>query len=57
MAKYRRSKDKDTGVKWHWCTNCSRWPESNYEEITTFNIIPGLCRECREKDSVGDCKK
>jgi len=56
MPTYRKRKGRDT---WHWCTNCSLWPDSDYEEVTT----PGrpssgeLCNECRSKEEKGECTK
>lgn len=55
---YRRKKDSDT---WHFCTNCSNWPASDYVEQTK----PGserpsggeLCDECKGKDGASNCNK
>ena len=41
---------------WHICSNCTDWPQSNYEELT---IKPHprleLCNECRVKLQTSDC--
>src|SRR2546423_888455 len=40
---YRRKKGGDT---WHWCVNCSTWPESEYEENAASDQFTGeLCDE------------
>lgn len=54
MAKtYRRAHGSDT---WHFCTNCSKWPTSNYEESTTKPTTGELCNECRAKEAAGNCR-
>lgn len=54
--KYRKVKGKDT---WHFCTNCSRWPTSNYDEVDsqTRPSSGELCNECRDKERDGTCRK
>lgn len=51
--KYRKAKGRDA---YHWCTNCSRWPTTDYEE---FNSKPSgeQCNECKAKDAAGECTK
>jgi hypothetical protein len=56
--KYR--KRKDGGDTWHWCTNCSNWPTSNYEEV---DVPAGqrpssgeLDNECLAKERAGTCQ-
>ena len=51
---YRKRKDKDT---WHFCSNCSNWPTSNYDEKQTKPANGELCDECKSKQKNGDCKK
>jgi hypothetical protein len=34
---------------WHWCPNCSSWPDQDFEEVST--PPPRLCRECVSKAS------
>lgn len=42
---------KDT---WHFCTNCSQWPTSDY--VTGHENSGGeKCNECRVKKAAGDC--
>ena len=56
MTVYRRRRGKDV---WHWCTNCSNWPEKDFFVIerefrpTTYE----LCNECLTKDKAGICIK
>jgi hypothetical protein len=41
---YRKASDCQT---WHFCSNCSHWPEEHYEEQV---VVPGtgqLCNECK----------
>lgn len=56
MTTYRRKKGSDA---WHWCTNCSNWPTSDYEETKTDGRPTSgeLDNECRAKESAGTCKK
>lgn len=51
---YRRRRDSDT---WHWCTNCSNWPTSSYEEQATKPKDEELCNECKGKTAAGTCKR
>jgi hypothetical protein len=55
MTTYRRKRDKDT---WHWCTNCSNWPTSDYvEEKRNSRPTNGeLDNECLAKEKAGTCK-
>jgi hypothetical protein len=50
-GKFRRRKGEDT---WHFCTNCSNWPTSDYEESDTADDGE-LDNECRAKERNGDC--
>lgn len=54
LAKYRRGMGHDT---WHWCTNCSTCPTSDYEEREFPGRPPvgGLCNECLTKERGGFC--
>lgn len=58
MTTYRRKKDSD---RWHWCTNCSDWPTSEYVEVTLpDNERPSygeLDNQCRDKERRGECEK
>jgi hypothetical protein len=56
MTTYRKKKDSDT---WHWCTNCSNWPTSDYDEITVEGRPSSgeLDNECLAKERKGECKK
>jgi uncharacterized protein (DUF433 family) len=50
---YRRRKGSDT---WHWCSNCSTWPESSYEEQASSVSLTGeRCNECSAKERNGNC--
>jgi transcriptional regulator with XRE-family HTH domain len=49
---YRRRKDGDT---WHFCSNCSNWPRSNYDEKPNKPAGGELCNECRAKERAGEC--
>ena len=51
---YRRLKGSDT---WHWCRNCSKWPNSNYDERNSKPTTGELDNECRAKDGAGNCRK
>ena len=55
MASYRRKMGSDT---WHWCMNCSNYPLRPVSEVSATKPTSGeLCKECKEKDSRGDCKE
>lgn len=49
---YRRRGDNDT---WHFCSNCSNWPTSGYDERTSEPTTGELCNECRAKRTAGTC--
>ena len=51
MATYRRKKDSDT---WHWCTNCSNWPSSDYIETDKKPTYGELDNECKAKEEAGN---
>jgi hypothetical protein len=50
--RWRRRKGHDT---WHFCSNCSLWPTSDYDERTDKPTTGELCDQCRSKDSAGTC--
>ena len=49
---YRRRRGTDT---WHFCTNCSNWPTSDYESATTKPTSGEFCNECLAKERAGNC--
>jgi hypothetical protein len=49
---YRRRKGYDT---WHFCSNCTKWPLSEYDERSTKPTTGELCNECRSKKANGNC--
>lgn len=56
MTTYRRKNDSDT---WHWCTNCTNWPTSDYKEVTLPEgkrpSSGELDKQCRSKEREGTC--
>lgn len=50
---YRRRKDEDA---WHFCTNCSKWPTSDYIERDDKPTDGELCNECRAKEKSNNCE-
>ena len=50
--KYRRRREADA---WHWCTNCSNWPTSDYVDRDTKPTTGELCNECRSKTKNNTC--
>ena len=51
---YRKQKDSDT---WHFCSNCSKWPSTYYDEQYKEPPLGELCNECRAKAADGSCQK
>lgn len=47
----RRRNGSDT---WHFCSNCSAWPTSNYVEGT--GASGEKCNECLAKQRSGNCR-
>jgi len=52
---YRREEGSE---KWHFCKNCSTWPNSDYIEITApqHTLTGSLCLECITKRHFGECQ-
>jgi hypothetical protein len=40
---------------WHFCTNCSDWPTSDYDSRTTSPTTGELCDQCQAKERAGNC--
>ncbi len=53
MAAYRKRKGNDT---WHFCSNCSNYPTTNYEERPTKPTTGELCNECQAKQRERNCR-
>lgn len=49
---YRRKKGSDT---WHFCTNCSEWPTSNYDSQYTKPTTGEFDNQCLAKQKAGNC--
>jgi hypothetical protein len=52
-ATYR--KRRGTYDTWHFCSNCSNWPTSNFEEKTTKPPDGEMCNECKAKKTANNC--
>ena len=52
MKEYRRKKGSDT---WHWCSNCTNWPISNYVSRSTKPTSGELDNECKSKEKAKNC--
>ncbi|MFN3725070.1 MAG: hypothetical protein ACK4SZ_02070 [Allosphingosinicella sp.] len=50
---YRQAAGSDT---WHWCSNCSLWPENPARTSTSKPTTGELCNQCRSKQDNGTCK-
>jgi hypothetical protein len=50
---YRKQKGTDT---WHFCSNCSTWPTSNYEASSEKPTEGALCNECKAKKANNSCQ-
>ena len=57
MPLYRKKKGTDT---WHWCQNCTKWPEFNYDQERLQGRerpkTGELCEECNAKETRGGCR-
>jgi hypothetical protein len=51
-ATYRRTEGHDT---WHFCSNCSNWPTTDFETRSDTPTSGELCNECRAKKAVNKC--
>lgn len=49
---YRKKRGSDT---WHFCSNCSNWPTSDYDERDTEPTYGEKCNECIAKKKEGNC--
>jgi hypothetical protein len=50
---YRRRHGYDA---WHFCSNCSKWPTSDYDERTSRPTTSELCYECQSKRRNNICR-
>lgn len=50
---YRRRNGSDT---WHFCTNCSNWPTSDYQEQQNKPTSGEFDNECLAKQTAGTCR-
>ena len=53
-ATYRKRKGIQYDT-WHFCSNCSKWPTSDYDERTTKPTDGELCDECKAKKDNSNC--
>lgn len=55
---YRKRKGTDT---WHWCANCSNWPTTNFDTVTTTGKdrpkTGELDNECLAKEKANNCRQ
>jgi hypothetical protein len=49
---YRKASDCQT---WHFCTNCSHWPEADYEELAAAPESGELCNQCKTLREERNC--
>ena len=54
MTRWRRIKGSDT---WHWCENCSNYPESDFEELTKKPLSGKFDDECELLEKEKKCLK
>lgn len=52
-TEWRKRKGTDT---WHFCSNCSNWPTSNYDVSHTKPTSGELDNECRSKQANNACR-
>lgn len=51
-SQYRKREGNDT---WHFCSNCSNWPTSNFKTSPTKPASGEFCNECLSKQKQGNC--
>ena len=55
MALYRKRHNSEV---WHWCSNCTRWPEKgDFEERKRKPSSGSLCQQCQSKESRKACTR
>ncbi len=54
MTAYRKIRAADT---WHWCENCSSWPDRDFIERKGPPGIGQLCGECKALDKSNICEE
>jgi hypothetical protein len=52
MAEYRKRRGTDT---WHFCSNCSNYPTSDYVSSPGDPGSGEKCNECKAKKANGSC--
>jgi hypothetical protein len=52
VAGYHKKHGSDT---WHWCSNCSNYPTSDYSTAPSKPSSGELCNECIGKQKAGNC--
>ena len=50
--KYRRKRGSDT---WHYYSNCTNWPTSDYDEQYSKPTTGELCNQCMDKEKNKNC--
>ncbi len=54
MPQYRR---RGRGKPWHWCKNCSGYPNNPSDEVLWTEPQYGtMCEECKAKVADGTCQ-
>ncbi|MBW3661194.1 MAG: hypothetical protein KY397_06120 [Gemmatimonadetes bacterium] len=49
---YRRRRG---GRKWHFCTNCTDWPDSGFDSRASKPKADQICKTCHAKHNDGVC--
>ena len=49
---YRQKKGKDA---WHFCSNCSNWPLSEFNSKTSKPTSDEFCNQCLAKEKNNNC--
>ena len=40
---------------WHFCTNCTNWPTSDYDTATSKPTTGEFCNQCMDKEKNKNC--
>ena len=54
---YRQHVFSGRSQSWHWCRNCSQWPDENFSQTNGKPPEGEFSAECKAKQCSGECKQ